>query len=170
MQFVASKSRDINETGRFSNGESTQRCPPASATRTMRDYGFADRRTILALPRCVRRANRGLVERRNEIQHDVPKAVAQDDAPEVARLEDGDPVEQSDREHEDEVHPVEEEDVQGREDRGHVKKPAAWAEALHRAFQQDRAEDEFVGEARREEDHEGWEDDGAERQPTDPSR
>src|SRR5437867_4514087 len=127
---------------------------PRGASRPMCAYGFAEGLTIFAFLRAVRRASRGLEEWRHEIQDDVPEAVAQDDAPKVPRLEDDESVEQSNREHEHEVDPVQEEDVKGREDRGHVEKAAARAEAVHRPFQQDRAEDEFLGQARREEDHE----------------
>src|SRR5213080_904815 len=127
-------------------------------------YGFAEGLTIFAFLRAVRRASRGLEEWRHEIQDDVPEAVAQDDAPKVPRLEDDESVEQSNREHEHEVDPVQEEDVKGCKDRGHVEDAAARAETVHRTFQQDRAEDEFLGQARREEDHDAAEDEGAERQ------
>src|SRR2546427_9387812 len=60
-----------------------------------------------------------------------------------SRLEDDESVEQSHREHEHEVDPVQEEDVKGCEDRGHVEEAAARAEAVHRPLQQDRAEDEL---------------------------
>src|SRR3989442_2271062 len=45
---------------------------------------LADGLTISALLRAVRRANRVLEERGDEIQDDVPEAVTQDDSPEVA--------------------------------------------------------------------------------------
>src|SRR5213594_2843229 len=131
-------------------------------------YGFAEGLTIFAFLRAVRRASRGLEEWRHEIQDDVPEAVAQDDPPKVPRLEDDESVEQSNREHEHEVDPVQEEDVKGREDRGHVEEAAACTEAFHRPFQEDRTEDEFLGEARREEDDETSEDEGAERQLRNP--
>src|SRR5712691_12280853 len=133
-------------------------------------YSFAKGLTILAFLRAVRRANRVLKERRDEVQDDVPEGVTQDDTPEVARLEDDEPVEQSDREYEDEVDSIEEEDVEGREDRGNVEEAASGSKAFHRPFQQDRAEDEFFGEARREENHESSEDQGAERQLRNPRR
>src|SRR3989442_6817643 len=143
---------------------------PGSTSRPMCAYSFAKGLTILAFLRAVRRANRVLEERRDEVQDDVPEGVTQDDAPEVARLKDDEPVEQSDREHEDEVDSIEEEDVEGREDRGNVEEAASGSKAFHRPFQQDRAEDEFFGEARREENHESSEDQGAERQRRNPRR
>src|SRR5207245_977470 len=89
---------------------------------------LADGLTILALlKKAVRRAIRALEERRDQIQDDIPEAVAQDDAPKIPRLEDDESVEQSDREHEHEVDPVQEEDVKGCEHRG----PAA-ATVAHR--------------------------------------
>src|SRR2546426_3666113 len=131
-------------------------------------YGFAEGLTIFAFLRAVRRASRGLEEWRHEIQDDVPEAVAQDDAPKVPRLEDDESVEQSNREHEHEVDPVQEEDVKGREDRGHVEEAAARTEAFHRPFQEDRTEDEFLGETGGEEDHDAAEDEGAERELRNP--
>src|SRR5437867_748720 len=144
MRLAASRSRDINETGRFSNGEST-----LDLWWPLPSLGSCSAGTRALGPSIGLRQ-----ERRDEIQDDVPKAVTQDDTPEVARLEDDESVEQSNREHEHEVDPVQEEDVKGCKDRGHVEEAAARAEAVHRPFQQDRAEDEFLGQARREEDHE----------------
>src|SRR3989442_11770547 len=133
---------------------SSQSGLPGSATRRMcgTACGWAD--DLGVAQKGLRRAIRALEERRDQIQDDIPEAVAQDDAPKIPRLEDDESVEQSHRKHEHEVDPVQEEDVKGCEDRGHVEEPAARAEAFHRPLQQDRAEDEFLGQARREEDHE----------------
>src|SRR3989442_2250819 len=84
-----------------------------------------------------------LEKRCDEVQDHIPEAVAHDDAPEVLRLEHHDAVEQPDREHEDEVDAVQEEDVERREDRGHVQATGAFPEALDHALQEDRSEDEF---------------------------
>src|SRR5438445_3177791 len=100
-------------------------------------------------------------KRRDEVQDHIPEAVAHDDAPEVLRLEHHDAVEQPDREHEDEVDAVEEEDVERREDCGHVQEAGPFPEALDRALQEDCPEDEVFRWAGRKEDCELCEDEAA---------
>src|SRR5204863_4648808 len=79
-------------------------------------------------------------------------AVAQDDAPEVLRLQGDEAVEEADAEDEDEVEAAEEEDVQAGENRGHVEEAVPAAEGFDGPPQEDAAEDELLGQAGREED------------------
>src|SRR5437879_13805331 len=80
---------------------------------------LADGLTILALPKkAVRRAMRALEERRDQIQDDIPEAVAQADGPKIPRLGHDQPVEQSHRGHEHEVDTDQKEDEKGCEDSG----------------------------------------------------
>src|SRR5437016_5264027 len=95
----------------------------------------------------------GLVERRDQVQDHISEAVAQDDAPEVLRVQHDEPVKQADSEDEGHVGGAQEIEVEAREDRGHVEESVAFVEGLDRPLQQDPAEDEFLREARREEDH-----------------
>src|SRR2546423_11085902 len=96
----------------------------------------------------------GLVELRDQVQDHISEAVAQDDAPEVLRVQHDEPVEQADGEDEDHIGGAQEVKVEAREDCRHIEESVSFVEGLDRALQQDPAEDEFLREARREEDHE----------------